>query len=44
MYYMQGPQLSTRNVEINQTGPDPCPHNQDMKITILPGKHNKVQR
>lgn len=44
MYYVSGHELSTRNVEMNQTGPDPYPHNLDMHITILSGKCNNGTR
>ena len=40
---MLGPEPSTRNVEMNQSGPNPCPHNPDRQITMLSGKWSKVQ-
>lgn len=33
-----------KNVEINRTGPKPCPHNPDMPTTILSGKCNNGTR
>lgn len=44
MCYVTGHELSTRNVEMNWTGPDLCPHNLNMQITILSGKCNNGTR
>lgn len=44
VYYVPGPELSTRNVEMNRPGPDPRPRNLDMQTAILSRKCNDGTR